>query len=69
MAAGCVGMPRVHGDGTSTQATAGLGCARCIGRSVGAHSALAITRDAAAPIHWTIVSIAAARVLVNTNAG
>jgi hypothetical protein len=32
-----------------------------IARSVGAHSALAITRHAAAPIHWTMVSIAAVR--------
>jgi len=38
-------------------------------RSGGAHSAAVITRDAPTPIHWTMVSIAAATVLLNTTAG
>jgi len=40
-----------------------------IERSVGAHSRLAITRHAAAPIHWTMVSIATATAVVSTTDG
>src|SRR3954470_12428976 len=62
-------LARVHGDGTSTQATAGR-AAHDVSSALSTLPALwPITRDAAVPIHWTMVSIAAATGFVNTTAG